>query len=303
MVVLPKISFINYFITGTKNSNRSLNDLNNKIRENIIYCMKYINEEYLSDPEYGGEWVKLKTSFEANMKYICPTYHSYNIEHKAGRKYNYDYLIFFFDESDKIISEEKLEFKFNALAIHDAPQYVSPMNPSQYLSQPFEDYYYDNYLIYLLPQFGLEIPDRTLYLNTIHSNCPKCMEPAQILYYQGSRQSSKYDIDNERAKKIYQRCNEASRECLTTFINVTNLDIDKLSKYLLKSQENKNYLLYKNGEFKIQTANNKDFIISSYSKNGKKSRYEGITNTGKKINILLRWKNGNGIAYPAFQIS
>ena len=62
-------------------------------------------------------------------------------------------------------------------------------------------------------------------------------------------------------------------------------------------------LLYKNGEFHIQTTNKDDYIIVSCCKNAKKSRYEVTTKSNKKIKVLLRWKNGNGIAYPAFQIS
>lgn len=41
--------------------------------------------------------------------------------------------------------------------------------------------------------------------------------------------------------------------------------------------------------------------IESYIKT--KTSYIAKTTTNKKISILLRWKNGNGIAFPAFQIS
>jgi hypothetical protein len=30
--------------------------------------------------------------------------------------------------------------------------------------------------------------------------------------------------------------------------------------------------------------------------------YVATSESGSKIKILLRWKNGNGIAFPAFQI-
>jgi len=30
--------------------------------------------------------------------------------------------------------------------------------------------------------------------------------------------------------------------------------------------------------------------------------YVATSKSGNKIKILLRWKNGNGIAFPAFQI-
>lgn len=302
MIVLPEVSDISYFTSITENCGRSNNDYNNKVRENIIYCMPHIDNDYILDTEYGLKWSKLKTDFEEKIKMICPCYYSYKIQHKAGRVHNYDYLISFYDEIKNKISDEKLEFKFNAASIDEAPQFVSPMKPSQYLSQSFEEYYYDNYLIKLLQDNSLDIPERSLYLKSIHNNKPKCMEASQLLYYQGCQQSSKY-TGTEEAIKFYENSNNISKECIKKFISETELLADKLTEYLLTSQDKKNYLLYKNDEFNIQTSNKDDYIIESCIKNPDKSRYEAITKTNKKINILLRWKNGNGIAYPAFQIS
>jgi hypothetical protein len=302
MFVLPEVSDITYFVSDSENLGRSSNDHNNKIRENIITSMPHIDEDYFSDPIHGEFWCKLKTDFDAKIRILFPHYSSYKIQHKAGRGHNYDYIITFYDEIKTKISEEKLEFKFNASSIDEAPQFVSPMKPSQYLSQSFEEYYYDNYLIPLLKEFGLDIPERNLYLKSVHNNKPKCMESAQLLYYQGCKQSSKY-TGSEQAVKFYQSCNEASKKCITNFIQETDLDIEKLVEYLIKSQDKKNYLLYKNGEFHIQSSNNDDYTIVSCNKNPEKSRFEAETKSNKKIYILLRWKNGNGIAYPAFQIS
>jgi len=302
LIILPEPCDINYFTGDAENNGRSSNDNNNKIRENIIYCMPHIDDDYFNDPVHGNEWLKLKTDFDNKIKLICPVYHSYTIKHKAGRGHNYDYLISFFDVDKQKIAEEKLEFKFNASCIDEAPQFVSPMKPSQYLGNPFEEYYYDNYLVSLLQEFGLPIPERELYLKSIHNNKPKCMEEAQLLYYQGCKQSSKF-TDTEQAINFYQKCNESSRECIKNFINVTELDAEKLTQYLITSQDKKNYLLYKNNEFHIQSSNSDDYTIVSYTKNAERSRYEAVTKNGKTIHILLRWKNGNGIAYPAFQIS
>jgi hypothetical protein len=305
-LIILESSDINYFTGNAENNGRSSNDNNNKIRENIIYSMPYIDNDYFDDPIYGSQWLKLKTDFDNKIRSICPTYHSYTIKHKAGRGHNYDYLITFFDVDKQKITEEKLEFKFNASSIDEAPQFVSPMKPSQYLSNPFEEYYYDNYLTPLLQEFVLPIPDKELYLKSIHNNKPKCMEEAQLLYYQGCKEgckeSSKF-TGTEQAIKFYQKCKESSRECIKNFINLTELNSEKLTEYLITSQDKKIYLLYKNNEFHIQTTNSDDYTIVSYSKNPERSRYEAVTKSGKKMKILLRWKNGNGIAYPAFQIS
>jgi hypothetical protein len=108
----------------------------------------------------------------------------------------------------------------------------------------------------------------------------------------------------EKALDFYNEANMVSKECIKGFIENNDLNIVNLSEYLLKSQREKIYLLYKNNSFFIQSSNNEDdFIIESYIKNPEKFRYEAITKSNKNLNILLRWKNGNGIAYPAFQIS
>ena len=89
---VPKASDIVYFIGETENVSRSSNDHNNKVRENIITNMSDIDSVYFTHPEYGSEWLKLKTNFDNKMRELCPSYTSYKIEHKAGRKsFKYHY--------------------------------------------------------------------------------------------------------------------------------------------------------------------------------------------------------------------
>ena len=192
MIVLPEDEDITYFISDIDQDGRSSNDHNNNKREYIITHMAHIDKDYTTHPKYGEDWKKLKTGFDTKMKQICPTYSSYKIIHKAGRTNNYDFSITFFDENKHQITEEKIEFKFNAATIDDTPQFVSPMKPSKYMSASFEEYYYDNYLGNLLTKFSLDVPERSLYLKTIHNNKPACMAAAQLLYYQGCKQSSKF---------------------------------------------------------------------------------------------------------------
>ena len=301
LILLPENDDILKFIeTQTSKSN---NDSANKIRENIITNMNHIDDDYFNDSTYGEKWFQLKEKFNEAMKKICPTYFSYKIKHKAGRKNNYDYEITFLDEKQEKIKQIKLEFKYNASTVDETPQFVSPMKPSQYLQNSFEEYYYEKYLIPLFNKFELEIPEKQNYLKTIHSNSPTCVLSAQQLYYQGCKQSSKY-TSQEEAIRFYNDANIASKECIKKFIENNDLNIVKLSDYLLQSQKEKIYLLYKDDSFFIQVSNNEDdFLIDSYVKNPEKFRYEANTKSNKILYILLRWKNGNGIAYPAFQIS
>jgi hypothetical protein len=299
LIVLPELEDINCFYN--EEQNRSENDENNKIRENIISNIFYINASYFVDPEYGCKWRNLKDKFVYAMNEVS-SFETCKIKHMAGRNNNYDFNVTFYDESNNKLEEINLEFKYNATIINDAPQFVSPMKPSQYLSSSFEENYYENYLIPLFSNFGLTIPEKELYLKSIHTNKPDCVKDAQILYYKGSKQSSQY-TGEENATAFYESANKASKECIKNFIENTELDTEKLSQYLVTSQDKKIYLLYRNGTFNIQYTNPDDYVIESYIKNPTKYRYEALTKSQRRINILLRWKNGNGIAYPAFQIS
>jgi hypothetical protein len=62
-------------------------------------------------------------------------------------------------------------------------------------------------------------------------------------------------------------------------------------------------MLYKEGILNLETRNLDEYVITSITKEPKKSRFIAKTKTGRVLKILLRWKNGNGIAFPSFQIS
>ena len=79
------------------------------------------------------------------------------------------------------------------------------------------------------------------------------------------------------------------------------LDIKKLSEYLKNTQEDKIYMLYYKHNIYKETIDISNYEIISYEK--KDNYFIAKTKNGIKLKILLRWKNGNLIAFPAFQIS
>jgi len=300
-MILPKISSILHFTQIVPKNN---NVYTNEIRENIIKFIPNITSNYLNCKLYGKKWLDLKTNFETSLKneFQHINYSYYTIDKFGGRNYNFDFILHLLDENKRKIHREKLEFKFNAENVDELPQFVSPMNPSQFLSQSFECYYYDNYLVKIFDEFNIPIPNKDLYINTINNNKPKCIEKAQLLYYNGCKSSKLYTGD-KRALKFYETCIEKSRECIYNFIGKTDLYVEKLSSYLLSSQQNKMYLLYKNKKFYIEKPKKDHYMIVDYYKNPQLYSYKLVTKSGKNLKALLRWKNGNGIAFPAFQIS
>ena len=256
-------------------SEKKINDENNKLRENIVGAIindKIPQEYYL----YSNRWKYMKNNIFNYINCLAKEHTNNNItidkvicNHKGGRNSNFDFIITINDKYNF-----NVELKFNASSISEAPQFVSPMKPSQYLSSSYEEYYYDNY-IHILADYGkLIIPSKDKYLIQIHSTEPECIKAYQEKYYFGCKSSSKY-TGKEEDIGFYLKAKKLSEESIVNFI--------------------------KNNEFHKQIVNMDDYELISYTK--EKNRFVATSKTGHKIKILLRWKNGNGIAFPAFQIS
>jgi hypothetical protein len=281
--------------------NRSKNDSNNKKRENIIACIinkKIPRQFYTLSPR----WFRLENGILLYIEELCKIKNINCINSiicvpRAGRTNHYDFKLIINNSEEFII-----EFKFNARCVNDAPQFVSPMKPSQYLESSYEEYYYDNYFIDLVNEYNLHLPIKEVYLKEINSTDPKCLKEHKEKYYRGCIKSSKYS-GQENDIKFYESSKKASQNSIMNFITNYNLDKNKLTEYLLETQKNKFYMLYKDGKFYLETKNLNDYIITSTAKDPNKSRYIAKTKSGRDLKILLRWKNGNGIAFPSFQIS
>ena len=267
-----------------KECGKEKNDINNKIRENVIGSIinSKVPTKYF---RYSRRWKKLKESILKYVEEISGIKNPYKMEciHKGGRKFNYDFIF--------IINELRfnVEFKYNAKSVSSAPQFVSPMKPSQYLSSSYEEFYYDNYIDELFECARCDIPDKETYLKQVHSTNPKCVNELKRKY--------------KSVDKIYSKANELCKSSINIFISKNELNIEKLTEYLISTQQKKNYMLYTNDRFINKSIDMDDYILTSYTKEPNKYRFVATTKTNKKIKILLRWKNGNGIAFPAFQIS
>ena len=285
---------INVFNVCAKNTN----DMNNKKRENIIGSIIANTDANMNDYyRFSRRWNHLKNAILNYLTNELNIHRPANILliHKGGRKYNYDFEIR--SESERYY----IELKFNVDDVNQAPQFVSPYNPSKYMSASYEEYYYNHYLPLLaFSRDDLVIPDKQTYIQEINSTSPNSMRMYQTTYYNGCKSSSKYTGDKKDID-FYKLANKLSAESILAFIEKTSLNIDALNEYLSNSQKNKIYMLYKNGKFHKQIVKENKYKIKSYTKY--KNMFIAKTQEGKDMKILLRWKNGNGIAFPAFQIS
>ena len=177
---------INAFIISEK----KLNDKNNKTRENIIGSIinNQIPEEYF---HYSKRWNKLQLLIYDYIKKLEPNFKTIKCYHKGGRGFNYDFMIDFDG-----IKKYNIELKFNSRFINTTPQFVSPMNPSQYMTSSYEEFYYNNYLPILSKFLNIPLPDKEIYLKNIHNNTSDMICQYQKIYYEGCKSSSKFNNDS-----------------------------------------------------------------------------------------------------------
>lgn len=313
-----------YVFTNSAAIDRGQNDKNNKLREAIIGAI--INERIPTAYYLTQQWSSLKTAVLGFLRECVSrssgggsggsggSYSRVEYLPAGGRGYNYDFSLVFTGADGVTTMTKRVEFKFNATRVSDTPQFVSPMKPSQYLSGSYEEYFYDGYMAKIAtaaasPTIPIPIPDRTEWLKQIHHNAPACVKHLQDKYYAGCAESSQYTKSSDDIA-FYQLAKKLSAESIYSFISNHDLNITKLSEYLRASQDGKIYMLFQPSPpttalpiITLQCVDPADYSIVSCVKSPSRSRYECVTESGKKIRVLLRWKNGNGIAFPAFQIS
>lgn len=290
------IEDINCFFNKNK---RNKNDEFNKKREDII-CKLFndeITEEFLNK---SRRWTLIKKNINEYTKKLHPNkIENIKCKKKAGRGNHNDFNLYINRKKYKV------EFKYNVNKITDAPQFSSPMEPSKYMVNndeiSYPSFFYDNYLEKITNYDGINMPDRQTYLKNIHNENPSCIEELQKKYYRGAPKSSKFtNLEND--KKFYEFCKKTSEDSIKKYLEMSDLDIVGLTEYLYSTQEEKNYMLYYNNNFFLEKPNLDDFNIVSYEKDCEHYRYICKTKNKKILYVLLRWKNGNGIAFPAFQI-
>ena len=275
-------SSINIFLE----KNRSKNDDNNKKRENIMHCIINgdIPEEYY---RISRRWTNLKKTTVLFINKLCEGNNmgdkiTYKCIHKAGRKNNYDFKIIINN------TEFHVEFKYNASCISDTPQFVSVMKPSKYIkNKEFEPWFYDNYLNRIVKFGNLEMPTKEEYCKKIHNNIVECMKEIK----------AKYDTDI----KFRNHCKKIDKEAIKEFIEITEINMVELSNYLATSQTNKHYMCYYKNKIYYDNINKNLYKITKLIKK-ENTNYIYQTESGFKLEIKLRFKNGCGLQFPALQI-
>ncbi len=298
-IYLEKITLTYDSIHSFDHKQRSKNDRNNKIRETIITSI--LNNEIIDEYyTYSPRWKHLKNELDLFVKRLSELHNlntpSVRCHLAGGRTHHYDFKLLLDDR------EFFIEFKYNAKCVKDTPQFVSPMKPSQYLEQSYEEFYYNTCVVLWTEKYNLPLPPKDIYLSQIHTPKPPCMREHQEKYYRGCERSSQYSGKYEDIS-FYETMKQVSKLSISLFISRVDLKKEALTEYLLRTQKNKYYMLYKDGNIHLDQVDEGNYTIVDVVKEPERNRYIAMTKNNHQIKILLRWKNGNGIAFPSFQIS
>ncbi len=308
-----------------KNSDgKENNDLNNKLRENII--KKIINGGIPTDYyNYSLQWFNLKKSIDGFINKIIEDetskkgqYISVECKIKAGRNFNYDFdIIYNFSKDNQKKNDEvqpeieteteikkKVEFKFNCCKIDECPQFISI---SSKFNTDYAEYFYENYIEQISKLYQTDIKiSKEEYLKSVFQTSYKKHKWFQYIY-----ENEEKHIE-EKKKLVNKSINDYLLSIKDT------IDLEKISKKLIDTQSQKIYMCYDPLNNNNNNNNNNNITIDcirddELSINGikeLKKNKDGMihtivcsTKSNTIINMLLRWRNHAGILNPAWQIS
>jgi hypothetical protein len=295
------IDSIKLFKKNSVGDGKEKNDLNNKLRENIIKRVinSNIPEDYYT---YSLDWFNLKKSINYFINKIIDDeickygkYEKIECKIKAGRNYNYDFdVIYNFSNNTEIIKH--VEFKCGASKISECPQFISL---SSKFNTNYAEYFYDNYIDQISKLYETDINiSREDYIKSVFQTSYKKHKWFQYIY------------ENEE-KYIEEKKTIVNKSINDYLILIKDsIDLDKISSKLLETQSQKIYMCYDPIKFKIDVDSICDNELSITNIKELKKNKNGLFNTivcstksNTTINMLLRWRNHAGILNPAWQIS
>jgi len=257
-----------FFEKGTKSNN----DRNNKLRELIIENIlnNKLPKKWYSSPE----WFKVAFRLKEFMKELSRE-PLLKVEIKAGRNFNYDFLMSF--KSGDI----KVEFKNGVKSIADYPEILSVSSNNFVKGVSYAEHFYDNYLGSLTNH---ELPTKDFYLRNIHKNVVK----------------HPFFIHLKEVDTFKEIVDESIDDYLRHF-----LEFDfKAFQEKIKEQFSKKFMLWDLEKFHLESLDEEAIIPEQHLKKGR----TGLVNTVVlkattfEFHLLLRWKNHAGVLFPAWQI-
>ena len=298
----PVIENIDLFYK--KGSSKCANDAENKIREDILVFLQ--NE---LPPEYAihEKWRNLFDRFHETLRTLCPVEYTHlRVIKKGGRTYNYDFEVIYFgsiqeNAQTSSLTEEihriNVEFKHNSNSINKIPQILSLQDRFGLMEAlSYSEYYYTYYLdAYLAAiEYTGEKPSQTEYISLVSGIS---YEKHPMFIYMRSAENGPNKTKSANIVK------ESIHTYLHTYIEKFN--VEKFTNKLLETQTNKIFLLWDLTKFNVETITDQGCkILHIQLKQSKTKKTNTIIALSVKYEyqLLLRWRNHNGVLNPAWQI-
>jgi hypothetical protein len=266
---------------------RAKNDANNRAREDALVEMTRVDIP---------ECANLKQDLHLALASLCPfEFSRYELTKKAGRGYSYDFdLAFYSGRDDAPRCVIKLEFKYGSTSVEKLPQFYQKNTGWGITPVLYHEFFYDGpYLdeIRLHCPDAPEKPDKETYMRHIMKTSYSCHPFFQYLY-------DKESIKQKDKSAIVKR---SIREFLAAY--GSQINVAEVKRTFDQTQTDKQYLLYdpKSKAFLCQSC---DFLGGELTfVCVKKNNVIVLTNGSYEFQLLLRWKNHQGILNPAWQVS
>lgn len=266
---------------------RAKNDANNRAREDALVEMTRVDIP---------ECANLKQDLHLALASLCPfEFSRYELTKKAGRGYSYDFdLAFYSGRDDAPRCVIKLEFKYGSTSVEKLPQFYQKNTGWGITPVLYHEFFYDGpYLdeIRLHCPDAPEKPDKETYMRHIMKTSYNCHPFFQYLY-------DKESIKQKDKAAIVKR---SIREFLAAY--GSQINVAEVKRTFDQTQTDKQYLLYdpKSKAFLCQSC---DFLGGELTfVCVKKNNVIVLTNGAYEFQLLLRWKNHQGILNPAWQVS
>jgi hypothetical protein len=304
------------FTDSAAGGGRETNDKKNKDREQLLGSL-LTNTFHDADAVHGPAWQTLRAQWEAALLRCGPSVGTpvgvpvVSVEAKGGRGFNYDFEASYIGSA----ASAKIEFKFGGTTVSSLPEFFNPAADKPFHSRLYADFFYDGDSLdticdlYEIPRS--EKPTKDEYLKAIHASCSKLPFFARLKAAEEAEIAVEVPVGaledgkKKKVRPLYDAKAAISHKSIQAFLKEYQhtTDLAALTAEFQRSQADKQFLLYSGGAFHHDRLLPGELVADSVK--GVVGDYLVIQTAvpTTTIKMLLRWKNHQGILFPAWQIS
>lgn len=299
------------FTETPEGGGRGANDKNNKERERLLDSV-LTNTVHDASEEHGPAWVALRSQWDAALRSVGPAEATVvSVKGKGGRKWNYDFDASYTLPSSPSPVSIKIEFKFGGTTLSSLPEFFNPAANKPFHDRLYADFFYDgDYLDRICDLYNIsraDKPSKADYLKAVHANTSKLPFFARLKAAEEAEVAVEV-VEEGKTRKVrplYEAKAALSHASIQAYLaahsEATNLEA--LTAEFQRSQAGKEFLLYSGGAFHRDRLLPGELVAESVKGVEGDSLIIQTAVPTTTIKMLLRWKNHQGILFPAWQIS